>query len=79
MWNEKKQFEVRNDDRKYKVGDFLVLKEYKKNVFTGRQITALIEYKLEGGKFGIKDGYCVLSIKFIRKRRWIYKWKKNLC
>lgn len=41
--NKIKKFEIRKNDRKYKIGDIVVLQEYKKetNAYTGR--TAIIE------------------------------------
>lgn len=61
----KKTFEVRKNDRDYKVGDTLVLKEYlpMTDKFTGEQMTVSVTYVLKGGDWGIKKGYCVLGIK----------------
>lgn len=59
-----KGFEVRKDDREYKVGDVLFLMEYDPDhtCFTGRKAKAMIVYKLEPGVIpGIAEGYCVLG------------------
>lgn len=58
----KKNFEIRKNDRDYKVGDKLVLKEYdpKAKEFTGQsfitEITFITNYQQ-------KDGYIVLGTK----------------
>jgi len=59
-----KTFEVRENDRDFKVGDMLNLKEYdpEKKEYTGRQLTRTITYILHGGQFGIEKGTCVMSI-----------------
>lgn len=45
-----KNFELRNNDRHYKVGDILVLREYddRKGVFTGKEIRKRVTYIMEG-------------------------------
>lgn len=59
-----KQFEVRWDDRGYKVGDTLLLREWSPQVegYSGREIRRNVYYVMQGGKFGIAPGYVVLSI-----------------
>jgi len=62
-----KSFEVRKNDRRYRVGDVLILQEYyeQKNggEFTGRIIEKFILYRLDGDDFeGIEKGYCVLGL-----------------
>lgn len=56
-----KNFEVRKDDRDFKIGDILKFVEYpsEKPKFFLRQII----YILRGGDFGIKRGYVVLGLK----------------
>ena len=58
----RKEFEVRKNDRNFKVGDRLKLIEFP---FKGRQKYVLkdIKYILEGNQFGIKKGYVVLGLK----------------
>jgi len=62
--NGNKTFEVRENDRDFKVGDILILCEYLpvKNVHTGRQVAREIKYILKGGRFGIKKGYVVMGL-----------------
>jgi ASC-1-like (ASCH) protein len=61
-----KTFEVRKDDRNFKVGDTLLLVEYTPNVglsIPEKSIGKTITYKLEGGNFGVEKGFCILGIK----------------
>lgn len=68
-----KTFEVRKNDRDFKVGDLLVLIETGlggagmtdhdlTHVPTGRSLEAVVTYILPGGKFGIDKEYCVMGI-----------------
>ena len=59
-----KTFEVRKNDRGFKVGDTVILKEYdyEVNVLTGKVERRKITYILDGGNFGIEEGYCVLGL-----------------
>lgn len=64
----KKTYEIRKDDRGYKVGDVLVLQEFRHGVgeYTGRQVVRGIVHISRGDdaeSFGLKDGYCVLGLK----------------
>ena len=61
-----KNFELRKNDRGYKVGDILKLNEVKSGKETGRFIKAKIEYTLEEHT-GLQEGYCILSIKVLQK------------
>ena len=57
-----KQFELRKDDRDYKVGDFLLLKEFEEGTYTGRRAFFQISYILRNGpQDGLADGYCILG------------------
>ena len=56
-----KTFEVRRDDRPYKTGDVLTLREYDGAEYTGRTCNADVLYVLRGEY--CKDGYCIMSIK----------------
>ena len=60
-----KPFEIRKNDRNFKVRDTLSLLEYdpENRVYTGDIIKAKITYILEGGQFGIEKGYVVLGIR----------------
>ena len=57
-----KNFEVRFNDRDYKVGDHLTLVEHHVHVGAiGGEIECKISYILQGG-YGLKDGFVVLGI-----------------
>lgn len=61
-----KNFELRKDDRNYKVGDKLVLYVYDEDAgrYTGEYVTKTIAYVLRDcGKYGLKKGYCILALK----------------
>lgn len=62
--NGEKKFEVRANDRDFKEGDELRLKEWNpiSKVYSGRELFKKVGFVLKGGKFGIKSGYCVMSI-----------------
>lgn len=59
-----KKFEVRANDRNFKVGDLLRLKEWDQMTgnYTGREVVKEVEYILEGGNFGIQAGFVVMGI-----------------
>ena len=58
----RKTFELRKNDRDYKVGQWLDLYECAGGAYTGRHIEAAIVFMLEDYT-GLKDGYCILGIK----------------
>lgn len=61
--DETKTFEVRKNDRNYKVNDILMLREWNKyKGYTGRWITAKISYILDNPDY-CKDGFIILGIK----------------
>lgn len=70
-----KTFEVRKDDRpfRFSVGNILRLQEFMPDPdgptgeYTGEEITVTVTYKLEGGNFGIEEGFCVLGIEMIEE------------
>ena len=60
--SKEKMFEIRKDDRNFKVGDIIRLCEHDGKEFTGRDSLYNIDYKLNGGEYGLEEGYCILSI-----------------
>jgi len=59
----KKSFELRKDDRDYKVGDTLKLKEWTGKQFTGSYSTRLITYVLRDcPQYGLKKGFVILGM-----------------
>ncbi|MFS0784759.1 ASCH/PUA domain-containing protein [Bacillus sp. 1P06AnD] len=59
---QQKQFEIRENDRDFKVGDILMLQEYDPNnkEFTGRVVDRKITYITD---FAQQDGYVVMGMK----------------
>lgn len=56
----RKNFEIRKDDRDFKVGDIFVLREYANENYTGRYYIGSIGYILRNcKKYGLQDGYCI--------------------
>lgn len=59
----KKNFEIRRNDRDFKVGDYLLLKEWDKGRYTGREVKKRIQYIYFGdGTYGLSDEYCILAL-----------------
>lgn len=61
-----KTFEIRWNDRDYKVGDILVLREYEGN-YTGRVVFVKVTYMLDDF-VGLTEGYVAMSIELIGER-----------
>lgn len=59
-----KNFEVRKNDRDFKVGDIIVLRQFDpiKSEYVGGICGREISYVMDGGKFGVESGYCVLGL-----------------
>lgn len=61
-----KTFEIRKNDRRFKVGDVLILKEYGicegVKGYSGKKITKEVTYILEGGQYGLEEGYVILAL-----------------
>ena len=57
-----KTFEVRYNDRNYKVGDTLILREFQCCNYTGREIEKRIVYILDDSKY-CKEGFVILGLK----------------
>lgn len=62
----KKNFEVRFNDRDYKVGDVIILGEWDETskIYTGRRCAAEITYVLKENTM-MASGYAVLGIKLV--------------
>lgn len=62
--SKEKTFEVRANDRNFQEGDVLILREWNPSElkYTGRKLQFKVGYILKGDQFGIKEGYCVLSL-----------------
>lgn len=56
----RKSFELRKNDRHYKVGDILRMMEFDDGRFTGRTTLKEVTYMLEDYT-GLEDGYCIMA------------------
>lgn len=65
IWKGRKTFEIRKDDRGFKVGDELWLREYdpENKTYSGDELWAEVTHMMRGPAFGIGVGYCVMSIR----------------
>lgn len=65
VWDGIKPFDLRKNDRDYKIGDLLLLKEWSPQTesYTGRHIGCTISYVLLGGVFGLPTDMCILGIR----------------
>lgn len=60
--DDKKTFEVRFNDRDFRIGDVLHLQEFEPPIsYTGREMRANVVYMLNDERY-CKDGYVVLGI-----------------
>ena len=60
-----KNYEIRYNDRGFKIGDTLMLREYDRTItaFSGRSVSREVTHVLYGGQYGIEKGYVILSMK----------------
>ena len=64
VWNENKTFELREDNRDYKVGDTLRLLEFDYGTYKGRECNRTILYILrDADQYGLKEGFVILAMK----------------
>lgn len=58
-----KPFEIRRNDRHYRVGDLLVLREYDlgTETYSGQHVARLVTY-VSSGRHGLPPGLCVLGM-----------------
>ena len=59
-----KQFELRKDDRGFKVGDILTLREWDEKGYTGNEVRCEIKYMLKGHD-GLDEDYVILGISLL--------------
>ena len=61
-----KTFELRKDDRPFKVGDTILLQEFdpKEEKYSGKEMYMSISYILRDAvKFGLKAGFVIIGLK----------------
>lgn len=59
-----KKFELRKNDRDFKVDDTLCLEEWCDHFegYTGQEINVKVTYIFEGGIYGLSEDYVIMSI-----------------
>lgn len=69
VWNGLKRFEIRLNDRNYKVLDMVKLNEWdtEKKDCTDRYIFGYISCIIDGGQFGLDENYCVFGLNVVYK------------
>lgn len=75
IWEGKKLFELRKNDRNFRVGDLLCLREWNPDTreYTGRHVYTSVTFILTGGKFGLPKNMVILSIDpKINKQETVY-------
>ena len=82
VYDGKKRFEIRNNDRNFQPGDLVVLREwdFEKGDYTGRRYWAQIGYVLQGPGFGLIDGYCVFDLSHgskVQRRKYSKIYRLN--
>ncbi len=74
VWSGEKRFEIRINDRDFKTGQYLMLKEYVPEwqetslarPYTGREIMAVIKYVMPGDEFvGVLKSFAIMTIETI--------------
>jgi hypothetical protein len=73
----RKTCEVRKNDRGYRIGDTLNLREYepKRGIYTGQETQVKVVDLIENFD-GLKRGYCVMSIKLLPGRNTNFNGEK---
>ena len=64
IWDGRKRFEIRKNDRNFGVNDKLVLWEWDPiaEKYSGRKIEAQVTYIVRGGEWGLPADICVMGI-----------------
>jgi hypothetical protein len=62
VWEGRKKFEVRNNDRDFKEGDYVYLQEFnpENNLYSGKEVRAIITYVLKEFH-ALSNGYVAFS------------------
>jgi len=71
IWNRIKNFDVRQNDRNFKIGEYLLLREYDPNTlnkYLFRELLCRIFYIFKDSKF-LKKGFIIMGIHIIEKVR----------
>lgn len=63
-WSGRKTFELRKDDRDFRIHDRLILMEFDPETkeYSGRLLQADVGYILRDTEFGLAEDYCILGL-----------------
>lgn len=62
VWDKKKNFELRKNDRDYQVGKTVCMREWNGTQYTGSFLVRQITYVLKDcPQYGLMDGYCIFG------------------
>lgn len=69
VWDGRKTYEIRRDDRGFAVGDHLLLQEWDPatKTFSGRMILGEVTYMTPPGQWGLPDDLCILSVSVLNR------------
>lgn len=72
-----KTWDFRKNDRNYQVGDTLRLLRWSpvSKLYTGEEMCRQVTWMLDGGRFGVPEGYCIMSLS--ESPAWI-TWKPGM-
>ena len=72
VWRGVKTFEIRYDDRDFRVGDDLRLRETRYSgaemqagkplAYTGRELVLPVKYIMRGPQYGLNEGWVIMSV-----------------
>src|SRR4030042_2230834 len=80
-----KTFDIRRNDRDFRVGDTLELREYYPQLgeYSGKVLRCEVGFVLDGGQFGLEAGFVCMSINQVRRFDGIVQaeigYKKSGC
>ena len=67
VWDNKKAFELRKDDRGFRTGDAMILREWSKETgYTGRYIVSRIT-SIISKDFGLRKGWVCIGFEILKK------------
>jgi len=83
LWQGRKSFELRKNDRGFGQGDVLLLREYDPPHadadcgYSGRALIALVVHLIEGPRYGLQDGFVCMSVKTVARCKTGEDWNKS--
>lgn len=75
MFNGRKNFDIRKDDRGYREGDvlrqreFIAPEEAARGTYTGRELRQRVTYIMRGPMLGLQAGWVIMSVEFVASVR----------